>query len=345
MSNHPMTDASIGFYTDVCEKVNFTTRVNAIPPRIAALIQQLSEETMKRYYGSGIVIPENIKGARILDVGCGSGSLVFLLAKLVGPTGYVVGVDATESLIEQCKKQTDYHAKTWGYEEPNFEFRVANAERLSELNLGEFDVVVSNGVFCLLPDQDKGFKEVVAALKPGGVFYLSDVYAKVEVPEELKTDNKLWVLGTAGAMVWARLQELAQANGLTIPYTTYVAGVNIKSEEIKKLLNNEFACAASRMFKLPVDAKRGAATVTYKGDIEDNEEVFKWDVDLTFKKDEPTVVDEYLATILTSTVFKDNFVVEDFDGEVQTKRNQDPFKLLADLTEKGAAPETAYDVE
>ena len=52
-----------------------------------------------RYYGSGMNIPELLEGKRILDIGCGSGSLVFLLGKLVGPTGYVIGVDLTDGLV------------------------------------------------------------------------------------------------------------------------------------------------------------------------------------------------------------------------------------------------------
>lgn len=47
------------------------------------------------------MIPEKLKGKRVLDVGCGSGSLVFILSKLVGPTGYVVGVDLSEMLVSK----------------------------------------------------------------------------------------------------------------------------------------------------------------------------------------------------------------------------------------------------
>lgn len=52
-----------------------------------------------RYYGSGILIPELLEGKRILDMGCGSGSLVFILSKLTGPNGYVVGVDLCDEEV------------------------------------------------------------------------------------------------------------------------------------------------------------------------------------------------------------------------------------------------------
>lgn len=54
---------------------------------------------MISYYGAGLIIPENLEGKRVLDIGCGSGSLVFILSKLVGPTGYVVGMDISDKLV------------------------------------------------------------------------------------------------------------------------------------------------------------------------------------------------------------------------------------------------------
>jgi ubiquinone/menaquinone biosynthesis C-methylase UbiE len=38
-------------------------------------------------------------GMRVLDVGCGPGDVSFIAARLVGPTGTVVGVDASAEVI------------------------------------------------------------------------------------------------------------------------------------------------------------------------------------------------------------------------------------------------------
>ena len=35
-----------------------------------------------------------------------------------------------------------------------------------------FDVVISNGAFCLAPDKEKAFKEVFRVLKPGGRYII-----------------------------------------------------------------------------------------------------------------------------------------------------------------------------
>lgn len=42
-------------------------------------------------------------------------------------------------------------------------------------------------------------------------------------------------------------------------------------------------CAGWRLFKIPEGAKRGAARVTYNGNIPDFPDSLCWDVDLTFK--------------------------------------------------------------
>lgn len=69
--------------------------------RKVSLLLQSTFLLFNSYYGTGIMIPEKLKGKRVLDVGCGSGSLVFILSKLVGPTGYVVGVDLSEMLVSK----------------------------------------------------------------------------------------------------------------------------------------------------------------------------------------------------------------------------------------------------
>ncbi|KAF2869103.1 protein-L-isoaspartate O-methyltransferas-like protein [Massariosphaeria phaeospora] len=45
------------------------------------------------------LLPFLYPGARVLDIGCGSGYLTAVLAHLVGPTGAVIGVDHIEPLV------------------------------------------------------------------------------------------------------------------------------------------------------------------------------------------------------------------------------------------------------
>ncbi|XP_076436995.1 arsenite methyltransferase-like [Babylonia areolata] len=146
MAELPIFDKVREVFNKLNVETDITSRCNheQLTEQQTECFQQLSKEIKKRYWGSGLNIPENLTGKRVLDIGCGSGSLVFILSKLVGPTGYVVGFDLTEGPIKTAQEQSDYHCKLWGYDKPNFEFRVLNAENLDEAGFspGEFDIIV-----------------------------------------------------------------------------------------------------------------------------------------------------------------------------------------------------------
>lgn len=59
---------------------------------------------LNRYYGCGSVFPPNLEGCRVLDLGCGAGRDVYILSSLIGPQGYVVGVDMTKEQVNPIKK-------------------------------------------------------------------------------------------------------------------------------------------------------------------------------------------------------------------------------------------------
>ena len=89
---------------------------------------------------------------RILDLGCGEGSLT---EKIVEAGAMVVGIDASEEMIAG--------ARTRG-----LDARVMNAEAMPfEL---EFDAVFSNAVLHWVRDHDAMLRGVHRALKPGGRF-------------------------------------------------------------------------------------------------------------------------------------------------------------------------------
>lgn len=51
-------------------------------------------------------LPKLVDGARVLDVGSGSGYLSVCFAKLVGPSGRVVGLEHIEGLVEASIRNT-----------------------------------------------------------------------------------------------------------------------------------------------------------------------------------------------------------------------------------------------
>ncbi|XP_041363661.1 arsenite methyltransferase-like [Gigantopelta aegis] len=337
------------FYTEVAKKCEFTTNVNNyhLSDEHKELVKKVHNETMRRYYGSGFMIPEKIEGVRILDIGCGSGSYVFILSKLVGKDGHVVGIDIIPDLILLCKEYSRYHSEMWGYLAPNFEFLCGNAETMArefDFLPGSFDVIVSNGVFCLLGDKAKVFAEAYKLLKEGGEFLLSDVYAEQPAPEDCKDDLKMWNLGLTGSQVWPQLDSFAQAAGFTRPYLTMAGPIDVSEEYKTKVRGGRYCSAGNRLFKLPKGAHRGPAQVTYKGDIKGCEKTLKWDVSLTFEAGKPVDVDAELATILFYSRFKTSFDFKDIPS-AKSNRVQNPFTYIDEQTKKGNPVPFSYRVE
>jgi len=68
-------------------KTNACCDTDAVPDWLKPLLARVHPEVQQRYYGCGLVCPELLEGARILDLGSGSGRDVYALAQLVGETG------------------------------------------------------------------------------------------------------------------------------------------------------------------------------------------------------------------------------------------------------------------
>ena len=132
-------------------------------------------------------------GMTVLDLGSGAGVDVFLAAQRVGPTGRVIGVDMTESMIEKARA----NAAAGGY--TNVEFRLGEIESLP-VESGTVDVIISNCVINLAPDKDKVFAEAYRVLKPGGRVQISDMVTQGPMPEAVSRDMAKWAGCIGGAI-------------------------------------------------------------------------------------------------------------------------------------------------
>jgi arsenite methyltransferase len=101
------------------------------------------------------VVPAALEGARVLDLGSGSGRDVYLIAQLVGASGEAVGVDMTDEQLATAQSHIDWHAQRFGYARPNVRFLKGYIEKLGELGLepASFDLIVSNCVINLSIDR------------------------------------------------------------------------------------------------------------------------------------------------------------------------------------------------
>lgn len=135
-------------------------------------------------------------GLRVLDVGCGPGTISVGLAKAVDP-GELHGVDMEESQVEAARAA----ALAGGHD--NASFHTGDATDLS-FEDESFDVVHFHAVLMHVPDTQATLAEAKRVLKPGGI-----VSAR-----ELIGDSSL-IEPTLGSLddVWAAFQNLLTANG------------------------------------------------------------------------------------------------------------------------------------
>ena len=108
-------------------------------------------------------------GEAALDVGCGTGDLTLEVARRVGSSGLVSGIDAAPEMVARARQKARRRHLA-------IDFRVEPAERLSFADQ-TFDVVISSLVFHHLPVALKreALAEIRRVLKPGGRLLLVDL--------------------------------------------------------------------------------------------------------------------------------------------------------------------------
>lgn len=99
-------------------------------------------------------------GERILDVGCGPGTTVVELARRVGPTGEVVGVDIAPGMVAAAERRAADRGIT------NVRFVVADAE-IDPIE-GAYDGVYSRFGVMFFTDPITAFANLAQSLHPGG---------------------------------------------------------------------------------------------------------------------------------------------------------------------------------
>jgi SAM-dependent methyltransferase len=100
------------------------------------------------------------RGDRVLDIGCGSGSIACAAAR-VAAAGSVVGVDLSTGLLGLARQRAEVEGVT------NVEFIRTDAQA-HPFDPGSFDVAVSRTGAMFFGDPGAAFENIARALRPGG---------------------------------------------------------------------------------------------------------------------------------------------------------------------------------
>ena len=219
------------------------------------------------------------------DLGSGSGRDCFALAKLVGESGRVVGVDMTDEQLAVARANISAFCGSLGYAKENCTFVKGYIEDLTACGLENesFDLIVSNCVVNLSPDKESVLREAYRVLKDGGEFHFSDVYCDRRLPEAVTKDETLWGECLAGAMYEQDLIRLCRSIGFTDPRILHRSAELVRNEELEtKLGEAKFFSITYRLFKMPAGALETLCedygqVAVYKGTIPGSESAYQLD--------------------------------------------------------------------
>ncbi|MCV6585533.1 MAG: methyltransferase domain-containing protein [Marinibacterium sp.] len=254
-----------------------------MPDHVKAVLSNIHDDVLTRYYGCGLIAPLDLTGMRILDLGCGAGRDVYALSQMVGESGAVVGVDMTPAQLDVARRHVDWHAERFGHAASNVSFHQGVIERLDDLPLdpGSFDIIVSNCVINLATDKGAVLRGAHRLLRDGGEMYFSDVYADRRVPAAMAEDEVLYGECLSGALYWNDFLSLARQNGFDDPRLVTQRPLTIENPLLEaRVAPLSFLSATYRLFKLSglePDCEDYGHAVRYRGTVEHAPHAFALD--------------------------------------------------------------------
>ncbi len=149
-------------------------------------------------------------GDRVLDVGCGTGSLAILSGIAVGETGKAAGIDIAADMIATARGKAERAGLA-------VDFRVASVDNLPYPD-GSFDVVTSTMMFHHLPAQikERGLREIHRVLKADGRLFLCDFLTPRPLAAPLMLLMFVWMPATR-YQLFGKLPRLIRECGFAAP--------------------------------------------------------------------------------------------------------------------------------
>ena len=131
------------------------------------------------------------------------------ITKMKNPkVGTLYGLDRLDSMLEKAKKVRD------NKKFDNIEFIKGELINIPIADRS-VDRVISNCVINLEPDKQKVYDEIYRILKEDGMFVISDIILKKELPLKWKDSSRMHCTWVAGALLEEEMTDIIRKAGFT----------------------------------------------------------------------------------------------------------------------------------
>jgi ubiquinone/menaquinone biosynthesis C-methylase UbiE len=110
------------------------------------------------------------KGMNVLEIGSGMGFFSIPIAKMVGENGYVLSIDLQKKMLESLTKRVKKANLSNIIQTHHCSAKSLLIDNLSD----KFDFALAFAVVHEIPDQNRLFKEIYAALKKDGLLLIAE---------------------------------------------------------------------------------------------------------------------------------------------------------------------------
>lgn len=141
-----------------------------------------------------------LEGARVLDVACGTGEITALLARRVGPSGHVTGLDFSPGMLAVARRRLEEAGLA-------ARVRLVQGDALAmPFPDGGFDLVTMGFALRNVADLDRALAEMVRVARPGGRVLLLELshspWPWVRVPFRWYFERVVPAMGRWAARRW-----------------------------------------------------------------------------------------------------------------------------------------------
>jgi SAM-dependent methyltransferase len=242
------------------------TQLNTLQDTSPSYVLGHSEKELQRLMDQSLVYEElteqwlrkaGVKsGMRVLDLGSGAGDVAFLAARLVGPSGSVLGIDRSAEAIQRARRR----AVAMNIE--NVEFIQSG---IPDISLNESaEAIIGRLVLMYLPDPAAELRRLAEYVVPGGIFVFQEfdfTRTPTSYPRSLLLDQfTFWVLETlrrsgADTDMGLKLRQVFLRAGLPAPQMSL--GTRVEGCDDPRIF--EFLVQTLRSL-MPMAEKFGVAT-------------------------------------------------------------------------------------